>query len=64
MSLVGKRVKLSYSHAGAPVGATWLVLSEDACHYFVAPIIDKWDQASVRIPKRCAILPEDFHLTH
>lgn len=51
--------KLTLIPAGMPPGATYKIVDEDACHYFVTP--DRFDGPVFRVPLRCVMTADDYY---
>jgi hypothetical protein len=58
---VGTTVKVSFIPPGEPIASRYEIVGADAVHYEVRNLLGG---KTHRIPKRCAILVEDYHLTH
>lgn len=55
--VVGDRVKITYPLDSQDFARYYVVVNEDACHYYVVPELFP-DRPPVRVPLRNAYIPE------
>lgn len=54
--VIGDRVKVSYPLDNRDFGRYYVVVGEDACHYYIVPELDT-DREPVKVPLRNAYIP-------